>query len=363
VLPTAAWLLSALTILVFISWFYVFRGDTSLAAHQPPPVFEPVPEQDDIVFVDASATRTSSLTSAAVPRISSPASSYTLTSSERPIALATLSSIMSPPQDATPTMALTTPPEPLPAKAGGASIRLRQGTYVGATIDANPDTYPKGVDAFLGIPYAQSTAGENRFRPAVPVPASTSTFQAASYGHACLGANSGRPEGEDCLNVNVFRPRHAVRVPGEVYGVAKPSHLLPVVIYVHGGGFNAGHGGERNMASFVSWAKEDIVAVSFNYRVGAFGFLPSALTAREGLLNLGLKDQQALFTWVQDNIADFGGDPGNVTIMGLSAGAHSVSSLGSPAHPRLIANISLDRPPPNALLPRFHSRPFRQGHP
>ncbi|KAB5582655.1 Alpha/Beta hydrolase protein [Coniochaeta sp. 2T2.1] len=228
-------------------------------------------------------------------------------------------------------MALTTPPEPLPTKPGGATVKLRQGTYVGAIIPSDPASYPKAVDAFLGIPYAQSTEGENRFRPAVALPDSTSTFQAAAYGHACLGANSGRPEGEDCLNVNVFRPQQQQqrdsqqRVPGEVYGVAKRAHqLLPVVIYVHGGGFNAGHGGERNMASFVSWAREDIVAVSFNYRVGAFGFLPSALTAREGLLNLGLKDQMALFEWVRANIAEFGGDPENVTIMGLSAGAHSI---------------------------------------
>jgi hypothetical protein len=326
VLSTAAWL-SALTIFAFVSWFYVFRHDYSVARHRPRPVYEPVTEKDDIV-VDVSAdssvttSRTTSLTLAETRRTSS----STSTSSSSHTATVPTSPIMSPP-DSTPTMALTTPPEPLPTKPGGASITLRQGTYIGALIEANPDTYPKAVDAFLGIPFAQSTAGENRFLPAVPVPDSTSTFQAASYAHACLGANSGRPEGEDCLNVNIFRPRGSVRVPGEVYGVAKPAHLLPVVIYVHGGGFNAGHGGERNMASFVSWAREDIVAVSFNYRVGAFGFLPSALTAREGLLNLGLKDQQALFTWVQDNIAKFGGDPENLTIMGLSAGAHSVSTL------------------------------------
>ena len=221
-------------------------------------------------------------------------------------------------------MKLTSSPEPLPLAESASPVKLRQGTYIGATILSNPDTYPKAVEAYLGIPYAQSTADQNRFRPAVPVSASDATFQASAYGHACLGANSGRPEGEDCLNANVFRPASPARVAGEVYGVAKASHLLPVVIYVHGGGFNAGNGGERNMASFASWAKDDIVAVSFNYRVGAFGFLPSSLTAREGLLNLGLKDQQALFAWVQDNIAAFGGDPQNVTIMGLSAGAHSV---------------------------------------
>jgi hypothetical protein len=327
VLSTAAWLL-AISIFTFVSWFYVIRHDDSSVTRQLPPLaFEPVTEKDDTAVATGSAditsSGTSSLPSAETLRINSSALS------DVPIVFTASSATMSSPSDAMPTVALTTPPEPLPLKPGGATVKLRQGTYVGATIEANPDTYPRAVDAFMGIPYAQSTAGENRFRPAVPVADSTSTFQAASYGHACLGANSGRPEGEDCLNANVFRPRDGVRVPGEVYGVAKPSHLLPVVVYVHGGGFNAGHGGERNMTSFVSWAKEDIVAVSFNYRVGAFGFLPSALTAREGLLNLGLRDQQALFVWVQNNIAAFEGDPSNVTVMGLSAGAHSVSNLHS----------------------------------
>ena len=67
-----------------------------------------------------------------------------------------------------------------------------------------------------------------------------------------------------------------------------------------------------------------MIGVSFNYRVGAFGFLPSKLMAKEGLLNVGLKDQELLLKWVKDNIAAFGGDPDDVTIMGSSAGAHSV---------------------------------------
>lgn len=370
VFSTAAWA-SALNIFAFVSWFYIFRADTVLARYQPPPVFGPVAEKDGSVVLAVSANssantlRTSSLGVAPdeTPRISS-STSLPVSSGRAIVPIVLVPSAVMPRPAAAPTTALTTPPEPLPAKPGGASVKLRQGTYIGATIEASPETYPRTLDAFLGIPYARSTAGENRFRPAVPVPASTSTFQAASYGHACLGANSGWPEGEDCLNVNIFRPRNAVRVPGEVYGVAKPAHPLPVVIYVHGGGFNAGHGGERNMASFVSWAKEDIVAVSFNYRVGAFGFLPSALTAREGLLNLGLKDQQALFAWVQDNIAAFGGDPGNVTIMGLSAGAHSVSAPVSSGRPlcHSMSNPRPDRPPPDVLLPGTRARPVRESH-
>lgn len=78
------------------------------------------------------------------------------------------------------------------------------------------------------------------------------------------------------------------------------------------------------MASFVSWSEMPIIGINFNYRVGALGFLPSGLTLKHGLMNLGLKDQQFLFNWVRKNVASFGGDPDNVTIMGLSAGAHSI---------------------------------------
>ncbi|KAK7734026.1 hypothetical protein SLS53_008021 [Cytospora paraplurivora] len=74
----------------------------------------------------------------------------------------------------------------------------------------------------------------------------------------------------------------------------------------------------------VSWSTEPFIAVSFNYRIGALGFLPSSLSAKEGVLNLGLKDQILLFEWVKENAAAFGGDPDNITLFGLSAGAHSI---------------------------------------
>lgn len=117
---------------------------------------------------------------------------------------------------------------------------------------------------------------------------------------------------EDCLTANVFRPIH---------GNAK----LPVAVYIHGGAFNRGTAKMHNTASMLAWSAEPFIAVSFNYRLGALGFLNSALTAEIGLLNVGLKDQISLLEWLQENIASFGGDPDNVTIMGLSAGAHSVS--------------------------------------
>ena len=218
---------------------------------------------------------------------------------------------------------------PQPGISAAPVVTLRQGRYVGATMPADA-WYPRAIELFRGIPFAETTAGENRFRPPVPLGASNETFDAVALGMACPGSNATNltttevlAEGEDCLNLNVYRPRGAVPSGASSRRDGKPA-LLPVVIYVHGGGFNGGVGTERNMASFVSWAKEPLIAVNFNYRVGALGFLPSAVTAKEGLLNLGLKDQQLLFAWVHDNIAAFGGDPDNVTIMGLSAGAHSV---------------------------------------
>jgi carboxylesterase type B len=80
----------------------------------------------------------------------------------------------------------------------------------------------------------------------------------------------------------------------------------------------------HDTASMVSWSEQPFVAVSFNYRLGSLGFLPSRVGAKEGILNLGLRDQILLFEWVQENIEAFGGDKNNVTLAGLSAGAHSV---------------------------------------
>jgi carboxylesterase type B len=101
-----------------------------------------------------------------------------------------------------------------------------------------------------------------------------------------------------------------------------------VLIYIHGGSFNFGFAKERAIPSLVAWSTEPLIGVSFNYRLGSLGFLPSRVTAKEGLLNLGLRDQSLLLEWVQGNISAFGGNPDDVTVMGFSAGAHSVSTRG-----------------------------------
>ena len=125
-------------------------------------------------------------------------------------------------------------------------------------------------------------------------------------------------QSEDCLTANIFRPAGS-----------NDTEKLPVAVYLHGGAFNRGSAAMHNTASMVAWSQRPFVSVSFGYRIGALGFLPSSLSQKEGLLNLGLRDQVHLLQWVQENIANFGGDPANVTLFGLSAGAHSVTRLVS----------------------------------
>ncbi|KAL4783901.1 Alpha/Beta hydrolase protein [Aspergillus varians] len=194
-------------------------------------------------------------------------------------------------------------------------VILPQGKVVGVQLE---DKFPQPVDAFLGIPYARPPVGDLRFRPATKLPESTEIIDASKYGAIAPGKallpGPALEKSEDCLTVNVFRPS----THGE--SAAK----LPVAIYIHGGAFNRGSAATHKTASMVAWSQEPFVAVSFGYRIGALGFLPSSVSKKEGLLNLGLRDQVFLFQWVQENIAHFGGNPGEVTLFGLSAGAHSI---------------------------------------
>jgi carboxylesterase type B len=185
----------------------------------------------------------------------------------------------------------------------------QQGKVIGIIHAKDDSAYrPRAVDAFLGIPYALPPIGDLRFRPAKKLPPSReNVLDASKYGPSSPGkplliADPSAPPlvySEDCLTANVFRQSGSTSEDGK---------LLPVAIYIHGGAFNRGTSSMHNTASMMSWAEEPFVCVSFNYRVGSLGFLPSALSAKEGVLNLGLKDQILLFEWVQDNIQAFGGD-------------------------------------------------------
>jgi carboxylesterase type B len=146
-------------------------------------------------------------------------------------------------------------------------VKISQGTVVGRTLS---EALPSPVDAFRGIPYALPPTGDRRFRPAVKVePSPDRVIDASKYGPAAPGKPllAGGPKleySEDCLQANVFRP--AVQTTGG-------SSKLPVAIYVHGGAYNRGTASMHNTASMVAWTEAPIIAVSFNYRIGALGFL------------------------------------------------------------------------------------------
>ncbi|KAJ5150234.1 hypothetical protein N7448_001812 [Penicillium atrosanguineum] len=181
-----------------------------------------------------------------------------------------------------------------------------------------------GVRSFKGIPFAASPVGENRWKSPQPELAFEGTYNATVYGSSCSGALAGNYMGEspltapseDCLTVNVWTRANST------------SEKIPTMIWIYGGGFEFG---TSAMATYdgSALAREGVVVVSFNYRLGVLGYLALPELDAEGTMsgNFGLQDQLAAIRWVKKNIAAFGGDPDNITIWGQSAGAHSVGLL------------------------------------
>ncbi len=173
-----------------------------------------------------------------------------------------------------------------------------------------------GVTSWLGVRYAAPPVGELRWRSPAPVTPWTDTFPATQAGNRCPQPGQGAPQGdEDCLNLNV-------RVPlGDHPGP------LPVMVQIHGGGFLLfGPNDATRLA-----VDGRVISVEINYRLGIMGFFAAKELGRHSG-NYALQDQQQALRWVRRNIAAFGGDPGNVTIYGASAGGSSVcAQLVSPA--------------------------------
>ncbi len=193
------------------------------------------------------------------------------------------------------------------------------------------------VDEFLGIPYAAPPVGDLRFRPPQPHAPWPAPRPATDYGSICPQLTAQGVRGhEDCLFLNVFAPTR--RPEGR-----------PVMIWIHGGGYNAGAGSEALYDPSAIVRAAGVVVVTLNYRLGILGFLAHpALSAEDGhgiSGNYGLEDQQEALAWTRRNIAAFGGDPGCVTIFGESAGGNAVLiNLASPTASGLFQGAIAESP-------------------
>lgn len=172
-----------------------------------------------------------------------------------------------------------------------------------------------GVTQYLGIPYAKPPVGALRWMPPEAVTKWTNVRKADKFGPTCaqittLGPFAGPPnDNEDCLYLNVFTPDVKAK--------------LPVLVWIHGGGYVDGESDDYDATKLAKDGK--LVVVTINYRLNLFGFL-SHPALNNGSGNFGLMDMQASLRWVQRNIAQFGGDPGNVTLGGQSAGAGAAAA-------------------------------------
>ena len=188
------------------------------------------------------------------------------------------------------------------------------------------------VAQFRGIPYAAPPVGALRWRPPAKPPIWNGTRNATAFRPACPQQFSAYPVSEDCLTLNIYAPAKAT-------ATAK----LPVMVWIHGGGFISGSGRDFGGSAMVT--RGGLVVVTINYRLGYLGFLAhAALSAADPHHvsgNYGILDQQAAIAWVRRNIAGFGGDPGHITIFGESAGGQSViDQLISPTAGPLSAAIA-----------------------
>jgi len=206
-----------------------------------------------------------------------------------------------------------------PLLADSLTVKTAQGKAHGKTINNGQ------VKAFLGLPYAAAPVGALRWKAPQPPAKWNGERDATSYGAHCaqnhafddlVFEDSG--QSEDCLFLNVYAPASS-----------QPKSKLPVMFWIHGGGYFAGASSEpRHNGDFLPL--KGVVLVTINYRLGVFGFLATADLAKEAngaAGNYGLLDMVAALQWVKANISQFGGDPNNVTIFGESAGSFAVSTL------------------------------------
>jgi carboxylesterase type B len=319
------------------------------------------------------ATATASRTATATVTVTSPASTATSTATETP------TSTTRPSATATATSTLAATPTGPPTPTGTPEPDCPVGpitTSVGVVCGTTATVGTTSVRAFLGIPYAEDTSGDNRWRAPIPKTAMSGKFQATQFGPICpqgqpLGDSSpgasldatmtqsawaagpdrdmrkgfgsrlvpraeaieSPQQSEDCLSINVWTPIGA-----------RAGTDLPVMVFVYGGSFLTGGSAYPVYDGAYLSATQNAVVVTFNYRLGALGFL-GGIEDLTG--NYGILDQQLALHWVADNIAAFGGKPSQVMLFGESAGAMSVGLhlLSIPSSEGLFASALMESNP------------------
>jgi len=212
---------------------------------------------------------------------------------------------------------------PLPTVEGaipGDPVQVDGGLIAGKIL-------PSGVHAYLGVPFAAQPLRDLRWRPPQPVPDWSGVYNADRFSPKCIQTFRGSRQNhyfgneatsEDCLYLNIWKP------------AATDDAALPVVVWIYGGAWNVGSSAMRNYSG-ENLARKGVIYVSMNYRLGALGFMAhpelTAESPHNASGNFGLLDQVFALEWVKRNIAKFGGDPDNVSIIGQSAGSMAVSAL------------------------------------
>jgi para-nitrobenzyl esterase len=217
--------------------------------------------------------------------------------------------------------------------ADSLTVKIAQGKVQGKTINNGQ------VRAFLGLPYAAPPVGDLRWKAPQPPAKWKGNRDGTTYApHGMQGHvfddmvfQDAAGDKEDCLYLNVYVP-----------ATADKHSKLPVMFWIHGGGYSGGGSDEpRHNGDFLPL--KGVALVTINYRLGVFGFLATSDLAKEGngaAGNYGMMDMVAALQWVRDNIAKFGGDPANVTIFGESAGSFAVSTLmAAPSAKGLFAKV------------------------
>ena len=211
------------------------------------------------------------------------------------------------------------------AFAAASSAIAADQVHTGSGIVEGTQSTDSKIRIFKGIPFAAPPVGNLRWQPPQPAPSWEGVRKTTEFGARCMQGHifadmvfRDNGPSEDCLYLNVWTPASSA-----------DAHL-PVMVWIYGGGFQAGAASEPRQDG-ENLAHKGVIVVSFNYRLGVFGFLSHPDLTKESPHhasgNYGLLDQIAALEWVRKNIAGFGGDPDNVTIFGESAGSMSVSAL------------------------------------